>query len=240
MLGLSAYIGMTRFAEAKEGDTAFVSGAAGTVAGQIAKLQGAARVIGSAGSDDKVKLLTEEYGYDAAFNYKNGPVAEHLAQAAPDGTDVFFDNVGGEHLEAAIGALKQHARIVLSGMVSQYNDEQVVGPRNLWNMSVTRSKMLAFVVVVAGGAIALIVIIPAGHPREDRDDPGGSQRPRHGGPSCPWPLGRGQAATLSASRDRRPPSGAVIWRCYRCWPGWAARGGGRGRHSMTSTGAMAG
>ncbi len=83
---------------------------------------------------------------DAAFNYKNGPVAEQLAQAAPDGIDVFFDNVGGEHLEAAIGALKLHARIVLCGMVSQYNDEKVVGPRNLWNMSVTRSRMLAFMV----------------------------------------------------------------------------------------------
>ena len=90
MPGISAYIGLTRFAEVKEGDTAFVSGAAGTVAGQIAKLQGAARVIGSAGSDDKVKLLTEEYGYDAAFNYKNGLGAEQLAQAAPDGIDVFF------------------------------------------------------------------------------------------------------------------------------------------------------
>jgi NADPH-dependent curcumin reductase CurA len=101
-------------------------------------------VIGSAGSDAKVKLLIEDYGYDAAFNYKNGPVAEQLAQAAPDGIDVFFDNVGGEHLEAAIGALRLHARIVLSGMVSQYNDEKVIGPRNLWNLSVTRSDILSF------------------------------------------------------------------------------------------------
>jgi hypothetical protein len=147
--GLTAYIGLTRFAEIKQGDTVFVSGAAGAVgsqAGQIAKLKGAARVIGSAGSDEKVKLLVEEYGFDTAFNYKNGPVAEQLAQAAREGIDVFFDNVGGEHLEAAIGALRLHARIVLSGMVSQYNDEQVVGPRNLWNMSVTRSRMLGFMV----------------------------------------------------------------------------------------------
>lgn len=86
----------------------------------------------------------DEYGYDAAFNYKNGPVAEQLALAAPDGIDVFFDNVGGEHLEAAIGALRLHARIVLSGMVSQYNDEKVVGPRNMWNLSVTRSDILSF------------------------------------------------------------------------------------------------
>ncbi|MFD5538813.1 NADP-dependent oxidoreductase [Streptomyces sp. NPDC127079] len=145
--GLTAYIGLERFAKIKEGDTVFVSGAAGAVGsqvGQIAKLKGAGRVIGSAGSDEKVKLLTEEYGYDAAFNYKNGPVADQLAKAAPDGIDVFFDNVGGEHLEAAIGALRLHARIVLSGMVSQYNDEKVVGPRNLWNLSVTRSDILAF------------------------------------------------------------------------------------------------
>ncbi|MFF2510299.1 NADP-dependent oxidoreductase [Streptomyces sp. NPDC058086] len=147
--GLTAYIGLERFAKIKEGDTVFVSGAAGAVgsiAGQIAKLKGAGRVIGSAGSDEKVKLLVDEYGYDTAFNYKNGPVAEQLAQAAPDGIDVFFDNVGGEHLEAAIGALKLHARIVLSGMVSQYNDEKVVGPRNLWNLSVTRSDILSFMV----------------------------------------------------------------------------------------------
>jgi NADPH-dependent curcumin reductase CurA len=147
--GLTAYIGLERFAKIKEGDTVFVSGAAGavgSVTGQIAKLKGAGRVIGSAGSDEKVKLLVEEYGYDAAFNYKNGPVAEQLAQAAPDGIDVFFDNVGGEHLEAAIGALRLHARIVLCGMVSQYNGEKVVGPRNLWNLSVTRSDILAFMV----------------------------------------------------------------------------------------------
>ncbi|AXG81765.1 NADP-dependent oxidoreductase [Streptomyces paludis] len=145
--GLTAYIGLERFAKVKDGDTVFVSGAAGavgSVAGQIARLKGAGRVIGSAGSDEKVKLLTEEYGYDAAFNYRNGPVAEQLALAAPDGIDVFFDNVGGEHLEAAIGALRLHARIVLSGMVSQYNDEKVVGPRNLWNLAVTRSDILSF------------------------------------------------------------------------------------------------
>ncbi|MEH0424332.1 NADP-dependent oxidoreductase [Streptomyces sp. B21-083] len=147
--GITAYIGLTRFAKIKEGDTVFVSGAAGavgSVAGQIAKLLGAGRVIGSAGSDDKVKLLIEEYGFDAAFNYKNGPVAEQLAQAAPDGIDVYFDNVGGEHLEAAIGAVNLHARIVLCGMVSQYNGEEIVGPRNLWNLSVTRSDLLTFMV----------------------------------------------------------------------------------------------
>lgn len=147
--GLTAYIGLHRFARIQPGDTVFVSGAAGavgTAVGQIARLMGAGRVIGSAGSDQKVQALTETFGYDAAFNYRTGAVADLLDAAAPDGIDVFFDNVGGEHLEAAIGSLRLHARIILSGMVSQYNDETVVGPRNLWNLAVTRSDLLTFMV----------------------------------------------------------------------------------------------
>ncbi|MFF5206181.1 NADP-dependent oxidoreductase [Streptosporangium sp. NPDC000396] len=135
MPGLTAYAGLLRVAEFAEGDTVFVSGAAGAVGsqvGQIAKLKGAARVIGSAGSDEKVKLLVEEYGFDAAFNYKSGPVAEQLGQAAPDGIDVYFDNVGGDHLEAAISALNLHGRAALCGMIAQYNaTEPPPGPRNL-------------------------------------------------------------------------------------------------------------
>ncbi|KAA1397790.1 NADP-dependent oxidoreductase [Aeromicrobium ginsengisoli] len=147
--GVTAYIGIERFAEISDGETVYVSGAAGavgSVAGQIAKLKGAGRVIGSAGSDEKVAQLVEQFGFDAAFNYKTRPIAEQLAEAAPEGIDVFFDNVGGEALEAAIGALNIHARVVLSGMVSQYNDEPVTGPRNLWNLSVTRSKLVTFMV----------------------------------------------------------------------------------------------
>ena len=90
----------------------------GSQVGQIAKLKGASRVIGSAGSDEKVKLLVEEYGFDAAFNYKNGPVAEQLKEAAPDGIDVYFDNVGGDHLEAAISSLNVHGRAAICGMIS--------------------------------------------------------------------------------------------------------------------------
>jgi len=147
--GVTAYVGIERFAELHEGDTVYISGAAGavgSVAGQIAKVKGAGRVIGSAGSDAKVAELTETFGFDAAFNYKDGAIADHLARLAPDGIDVFFDNVGGEALEAAIGALRTHARIVLSGMVSQYNDEPVVGPRNIWNLAVTRSKLVTFMI----------------------------------------------------------------------------------------------
>ncbi|MGY0062089.1 NADP-dependent oxidoreductase [Streptomyces sp. LZ34] len=135
MTGLTAYAGLIEVASFKEGDAVFVSGAAGAVGsevGQIAKLKGASRVIGSAGSDEKVRLLTEEYGFDAAFNYKNGPVAEQLKEAAPDGIDVYFDNVGGEHLEAAIGSLNVHGRITVCGMIAQYNaTEPPTAPRNL-------------------------------------------------------------------------------------------------------------
>ncbi|WP_309054410.1 NADP-dependent oxidoreductase, partial [Streptomyces sp.] len=92
----------------------------------------ASRVIGSAGSDEKVKFLVEELGFDAAFNYKDGPVKDQLREAAPDGIDVYFDNVGGEHLEAAISSLNVHGRAAICGMIAQYNDtEPVPGPRNM-------------------------------------------------------------------------------------------------------------
>jgi NADPH-dependent curcumin reductase CurA len=135
MPGLTAYAGLLRSAEFKEGDTVFVSGAAGAVGqvvGQLAKLKGAKRVIGSAGTAEKVKYLVEELGFDAAFNYKDGPVADQLAQAAPEGIDVYFDNVGGEHLEAAINSLTVHGHIAICGMISGYNaTEATPAPRNL-------------------------------------------------------------------------------------------------------------
>jgi NADPH-dependent curcumin reductase CurA len=150
MTGLTAYAGLLRTASFKEGDSVFVSGAAGAVGsqvGQIAKLKGASRVIGSAGSDEKVKLLVEEYGFDAAFNYKNGPVGEQLREAAPDGVDVYFDNVGGDHLEAAIGSLNQGGRIAVCGMISVYNStEPVPGPNNLARLIATRGRIEGFLV----------------------------------------------------------------------------------------------
>ncbi|MET9874261.1 NADP-dependent oxidoreductase [Actinacidiphila glaucinigra] len=150
MTGLTAYAGLLRVAGLKEGDVVFVSGAAGAVGsqvGQIARLKGASRVIGSAGSDEKVKLLVEEYGFDAAFNYKNGPVAEQLATAAPDGIDVYFDNVGGEHLEAAIGALNLHGRVAVCGMIALYNaTEPAPGPRNLSRLIQNRLRIEGFLV----------------------------------------------------------------------------------------------
>ncbi|MCH0565228.1 MULTISPECIES: NADP-dependent oxidoreductase [unclassified Streptomyces] len=150
MTGLTAYAGLLRTASFKEGDAVFVSGAAGAVGsqvGQIARLKGASRVIGSAGSDEKVKLLVEEYGFDAAFNYRNGPVAEQLRAAAPDGIDVYFDNVGGDHLEAAIGSLNRDGRIAVCGMISVYNNtEPAPGPKNLARLIQTRGRIEGFLV----------------------------------------------------------------------------------------------
>ncbi|MEV0531769.1 NADP-dependent oxidoreductase [Kitasatospora sp. NPDC050463] len=135
MTGLTAYAGLLAVGGLKEGDKVFVSGAAGAVGsmvGQIARLKGASLVVGSAGSAEKVAKLVDEYGFDAAFNYKDAPVHEQLAKAAPDGIDLYFDNVGGDHLEAAIGALGVHGRAVLCGAIAQYNDTTApAGPRNL-------------------------------------------------------------------------------------------------------------
>lgn len=148
MTGLTAWVGLTVIAQMKQGDTVFISGAAGavgTAAGQIAKLLGAKRVIGSAGSDQKVALLKEKYGYDEAFNYKNGDVAGQLAALAPEGIDVFFDNVGGEHLEAALGAFNDGGRAALCGAISGYNTTSPnPGPRNMANLITRGLKLQGF------------------------------------------------------------------------------------------------
>ncbi|WP_336660151.1 NADP-dependent oxidoreductase [Leucobacter sp. USHLN153] len=145
MTGLTAYVGLSAVAELKPGETVFVSGAAGavgTAVGQIAQLLGASRVIGAAGSAEKVQLLTEKYGFDAAFNYKDGDVRGQLAAAAPDGIDVFFDNVGGDHLEAALDAFNDGGRAALCGAIVGYNSEEPVpGPDNMANI-ITRSLRL--------------------------------------------------------------------------------------------------
>ncbi|MET8834628.1 NADP-dependent oxidoreductase [Micromonospora sp. NPDC004540] len=134
MTGLTAYAGLLDVAAMKPGETVFVSGAAGAVGsmvGQIAKLRGAGRVVGSAGSPAKVDRL-RALGFDAAFDYHDGPVRDQLRAAAPDGVDVYFDNVGGEHLEAAIGAMNLHGRAAICGMIAQYNaTEPPAAPRNL-------------------------------------------------------------------------------------------------------------
>ncbi len=134
MPGLTAYAGLLEVAVMKECDVVFVSGAAGAVGsmvGQIARLKGAARVIGSAGTAAKVDHVLG-LGFDAAFDYKQGSVRRQLRAAAPDGIDVYFDNVGGDHLEAAIGSLRLHGRVALCGAISAYNETNAPpGPRNL-------------------------------------------------------------------------------------------------------------
>lgn len=134
MPGMTAYVGLFNAASMKDGETVFVSGAAGAVgslAGQIAKIRGC-RVLGSAGSDDKVTYLKDQLGYDYAFNYREGNLLEQLRKGAPDGLDVYFDNVGADHLEAAIFHMRPFGRIALCGAIATYNDAQPrPGPRNL-------------------------------------------------------------------------------------------------------------
>jgi NADPH-dependent curcumin reductase CurA len=116
--GLVAYSGLLAVAGMRPGDTVFVSSAAGSVgglAGQIARLTGAGRVIGSAGSPEKVRYLTERLGYDAAFDHHDGSPADHLRELAPEGVDVYFDNVGGEQLLAAVEVMNVHGRVALCG-----------------------------------------------------------------------------------------------------------------------------
>jgi NADPH-dependent curcumin reductase CurA len=148
MTGMTAWVGLD-LAELKRGEVIYISGAAGAVgnvAGQLAKLRGC-RVIGSAGSPEKVGFLREECGFDVAFNYKSGPIADQLKVEAPEGIDVYFDNVGGEALEAALSALRDHGRIVACGGISIYNDESLQpGPKNLFNMTTKRLTMKGFIV----------------------------------------------------------------------------------------------
>lgn len=135
MPGLTAYAGLFEVVGFQPGEAVFVSGAAGAVGslvGQFARLRGASRVVGSAGSPAKLRYLTDELGFDAAFDYHDAPVRQLLRQAAPEGIDVYFDNVGGEHLEAALDSLKLHGRAALCGAISLYNStERPVGPANL-------------------------------------------------------------------------------------------------------------
>jgi NADPH-dependent curcumin reductase CurA len=148
MPGLTAYAGLFRVGAFRAGDDVFVSGAAGAVGslvGQFARLRGAGRVVGSAGSPEKVAWL-RELGFSAAFSYRDG-VARGLAEAAPDGIDLFFDNVGGAHLEAAIGALRVHGRAALCGSISGYNAvEPPPGPRNMSLMVGRRLTLRGFLV----------------------------------------------------------------------------------------------
>lgn len=124
--GLTAYAALTDVAPVRPGDTVFISaaaGAVGSVAGQIARKLGASRVIGSAGGPAKAALLTTVFGFDAAIDYRAGDLAGQLAQAAPEGIDVYLDSVGGEHLRVAVEAMRPHGRVALVGAISGYNGD---------------------------------------------------------------------------------------------------------------------
>lgn len=145
--GLTAYLGLFHIAKIKAGDTVVVSGAAGatgSAAAQIAKIEGC-RVIGIAGGHEKCAWLTEELGLDAAINYREQNVDEQLKQLCPDGVNVYFDNVGGEILEAVLNNLAFHARIAICGAVSNYNQSgDDIGPKNLINLVLYGATMQGF------------------------------------------------------------------------------------------------
>ena len=149
MTGMTAYFGLLDVGEAKEGDTVVVSGAAGavgTVVGQVAKIKGC-RVVGIAGGEEKCRWLVEELGFDAAIDYKREDVRAALRQHCPKGIDIYFDNVGGEILDAALLNLALHARVVVCGAISQYNaTEGVRGPSNYLSLLVNRARMQGMVV----------------------------------------------------------------------------------------------
>lgn len=148
-IGMTAYFGITDIGKAKPGETVLVSGAAGAVgslAGQIAKLQGC-RVVGVAGSDAKCDWLIGELGFDAAINYKTTDVGTALQRHCPSGIDVLFENVGGKILDAALAHLNLRARIALCGMISDYARDEALGITNLRQLIFKRARMEGFLVL---------------------------------------------------------------------------------------------
>ncbi|KZZ88660.1 NADP-dependent leukotriene B4 12-hydroxydehydrogenase [Ascosphaera apis ARSEF 7405] len=150
MPGLTAYSSLYAIGQPKKGETLFVSaasGAVGSLVGQIAKREGL-KVIGSVGSDAKLDYILNELGFDAGFNYKKEKPGDALARLAPQGIDIYYENVGGEHLDAAINAMNTHGRIVACGMISQYNAKpgEQYGVKNAMQIVGKRIKMQGFIV----------------------------------------------------------------------------------------------
>jgi NADPH-dependent curcumin reductase len=148
MTGLTAYFALLDVGRVKPGDTVVVSGAAGavgSVAGQIAKIKGC-RVIGIAGGPEKCRTVVEEFGFDAALDYRAGDLRKALREHAPGGVDVYFDNVGGEILDAVLTCIARGARIIICGAVSQYNEARVRGPANYMMLLVARASMTGMLV----------------------------------------------------------------------------------------------
>ncbi len=149
--GMTAYFGMLDVGRVKEGDVVVVSGAAGatgSTAGQIAKVKGAGKVVGIAGGPEKCRHIVEDLGFDEAIDYKNENVAARLREACPDGIDLYFDNVGGDILNACLGQLALRGRVVLCGAISGYNDrEKASGPVNYINLLIRRGRMEGFIIL---------------------------------------------------------------------------------------------
>ncbi|TWR94146.1 NADP-dependent oxidoreductase [Pseudomonas saxonica] len=150
MTGMTAYFALLEVGAPKAGDTVVISGAAGAVgsiAGQIAKLKGC-RVVGIAGGKEKCKVLIEELGFDGVIDYKNEDVIAGLKRECPKGVDVYFDNVGGDILDAVLSQLNFKARVIICGAISQYNNKEAVkGPANYLSLLVNRARMEGFIVM---------------------------------------------------------------------------------------------
>ena len=148
--GLTAYFGIFEVGAVTTGDTVVVSGAAGAVgsmAGQLARLAGASRVIGIAGGPGKVGYLVDDLGFDAAIDYKHEDVEARLRELAPGGVDVFYDNVGGDILDAVLMQIVEGSRVVICGAISQYQHmDQVRGPRNYLKLAERHARMEGFAV----------------------------------------------------------------------------------------------
>ena len=216
MPGVTAYVGIADIGEVREGDTVFVSGAAGavgSVAAQLASTRGA-RVIGSAGTPEKVAWL-RELGLDGVFDYHETPTREALRELAPDGIDVYFDNVGGETLEAAIGAMRLRGRIVACGAISRYNaTEALPGPRNLFMVVTKRLRMQGFIVsdhydrfpafLAEVGPLVELGVDPVSRDRSSR----GSSRRRTRSSGCSRGPTSGRCSSASGpSREATPLPG---------------------------------
>ena len=148
LTGLTAYFGILEVAAMKKGEVVLVSGAAGavgSVVGQIAKIKGC-KVIGIAGGKNKCDYLLNELGFDAAIDYKNESLRKEIKRNCPKGIDIYFDNVGGETLDHALASLRINARVVICGAISQYNSQQIEGPKNYLSLLVNRASMKGMVV----------------------------------------------------------------------------------------------
>ena len=149
-IGLTAYFGLLQIGKPRAGETLVVSAAAGAVGslvGQIGKLKGC-RVVGITGSEEKCRWITDDLGFDHAINYKEEPVVEKLQECCVEGIDVYFDNVGGEVLDAVLGRINKHARLVICGLISQYNTEEPVpGPFNFANILLRSARVEGFIVL---------------------------------------------------------------------------------------------